>query len=221
MCQARPPRHSLLPRQRRFSRRLLSPLPRHHRRRDRGRRAVLSRLCRIERAADRARVAAGCRCGLRLHDGAIQCGQHRRLGLFALAPALRWRWRRSNGPESQILEAPFTSTADVAVAFWFMPVRLVMQDQFRSDERIARVTVPLLIMHGSNDPQFPSSLSSGCLLSPMSQSSSSGFPEAVTRISAVSARLKRRGNSSTPQEADGGGCLLHSRPAVISRHFED
>ena len=44
-----------------------------------------------------------------------------------------------------ILEAPFTSTADVAASlFWFVPVRLVMRDQFRSDQRIARVTVPLL-----------------------------------------------------------------------------
>src|ERR1700704_163743 len=58
--------------------------------------------------------------------------------------------------EKLILEAPFTSTADVAASlFWFMPVRLVMRDQFRSDERIARVTVPLLIMHGSNDPAIP------------------------------------------------------------------
>src|SRR5258705_11085068 len=55
-----------------------------------------------------------------------------------------------------ILEAPYTSTADLAASlFWFMPVRLVMRDQFRSDERIARVTVPLLIMHGSNDPAIP------------------------------------------------------------------
>jgi hypothetical protein len=55
-----------------------------------------------------------------------------------------------------ILEAPFTSTADVAASlFWFMPVRLVMRDQFRSDERIAYVRVPLLIMHGSNDPAIP------------------------------------------------------------------
>lgn len=55
-----------------------------------------------------------------------------------------------------ILEAPFTSTADVAASlFWFMPVRLVMRDQFRSDERIARVTVPVLIMHGSNDHAIP------------------------------------------------------------------
>jgi fermentation-respiration switch protein FrsA (DUF1100 family) len=55
-----------------------------------------------------------------------------------------------------ILEAPFTSTADVAASlFWFMPVRLVMRDQFRSDERIARVKVPLLIMHGTDDPAIP------------------------------------------------------------------
>ena len=55
-----------------------------------------------------------------------------------------------------ILEAPYTSTADVAASlFWFMPVRLVMRDQFRSDERIGRVTIPLLIMHGDRDPAIP------------------------------------------------------------------
>ncbi|MEO8321634.1 MAG: alpha/beta hydrolase [Bradyrhizobium sp.] len=55
-----------------------------------------------------------------------------------------------------ILEAPYTSTADVAASlFWFLPVRLVMRDQFRSDERIARVRVPLLIMHGGRDPAIP------------------------------------------------------------------
>ena len=55
-----------------------------------------------------------------------------------------------------ILEAPYTSTADVAASiFWFLPVRLVMRDQFRSDERIGRVTVPLLIMHGERDPAIP------------------------------------------------------------------
>ena len=55
-----------------------------------------------------------------------------------------------------ILEAPYTSTADMAASlFWFMPVRLVMRDQFRSDERIGRVTIPLLIMHGDRDPAIP------------------------------------------------------------------
>lgn len=52
-----------------------------------------------------------------------------------------------------ILEAPYTSTVDVAAAlFRFVPVRLLMRDQFRSDQRIARVAEPLLIMHGTNDP---------------------------------------------------------------------
>ena len=55
-----------------------------------------------------------------------------------------------------ILEAPYTSTADVAASlFRFVPVRLLMRDPFHSDERIARVTVPLLIMHGTEDPAIP------------------------------------------------------------------
>jgi fermentation-respiration switch protein FrsA (DUF1100 family) len=55
-----------------------------------------------------------------------------------------------------ILEAPYTSIVDVAGSiFWFMPVRLLMRDQFRSDQRIVRVKVPLLIMQGANDPAIP------------------------------------------------------------------
>jgi hypothetical protein len=52
-----------------------------------------------------------------------------------------------------ILEAPYTSTVDVAASlFWFVPVRLLMRDPFHSDRRIADVNVPLLIMHGDADP---------------------------------------------------------------------
>jgi fermentation-respiration switch protein FrsA (DUF1100 family) len=55
-----------------------------------------------------------------------------------------------------ILEAPYTSIADVAAAvFWFAPVRWLIRDQFRSDQCIARVTAPLLIMHGARDPTIP------------------------------------------------------------------
>src|SRR5450631_1714756 len=55
-----------------------------------------------------------------------------------------------------ILEAPYTSLADVAASvFWFMPVRLVMKDTFHSDRRIARVNAPLLVMHGARDPTIP------------------------------------------------------------------
>jgi uncharacterized protein len=52
-----------------------------------------------------------------------------------------------------ILEAPYTSTVDVASSLLrIVPVSLLMRDQFHSDRRIGRVTVPLLIMHGDNDP---------------------------------------------------------------------
>jgi uncharacterized protein len=55
-----------------------------------------------------------------------------------------------------ILEAPFTSAAAVAARqYWFMPVRLLMKDQFRSDERIESVTAPVLILHGLNDRVVP------------------------------------------------------------------
>jgi uncharacterized protein len=58
--------------------------------------------------------------------------------------------------EKLILESPYTSTVDIAGAlFPIVPVSLLMRDQFHSDRRIARVAVPLLIMHGSNDPTIP------------------------------------------------------------------
>src|SRR5712664_1128863 len=51
-----------------------------------------------------------------------------------------------------ILEAPYTSIVDVAGSlFRIVPVRWLIRDQFRSDERIARVAAPLLIMHGERD----------------------------------------------------------------------
>jgi fermentation-respiration switch protein FrsA (DUF1100 family) len=55
-----------------------------------------------------------------------------------------------------ILEAPFTSAAAIAARqYWYMPVRLLMSDQFRTDERIRNVTAPLLILHGAKDEVVP------------------------------------------------------------------
>ncbi len=55
-----------------------------------------------------------------------------------------------------ILESPFTSAADVgASAYFFVPVRLFMKDQFRSDERIGKVKVPVLVLHGERDTIIP------------------------------------------------------------------
>ena len=51
-----------------------------------------------------------------------------------------------------ILEAPFSSLADVAAsAFPIFPVRWLLRDPFRSDQRIGRIKAPLLMMHGERD----------------------------------------------------------------------
>jgi fermentation-respiration switch protein FrsA (DUF1100 family) len=55
-----------------------------------------------------------------------------------------------------VLDAPYTSALDVARASYpFLPVGLLMKDQFRSDLRIANVKVPVLIMHGEADRIIP------------------------------------------------------------------
>jgi fermentation-respiration switch protein FrsA (DUF1100 family) len=55
-----------------------------------------------------------------------------------------------------VLEAPFTSALAVGERrYWYLPVRLLMKDQFHSDERIQKVTAPLLILHGMHDRVVP------------------------------------------------------------------
>jgi len=58
-----------------------------------------------------------------------------------------------------VLESAFTSAADVgAQAYRFVPVRLLMKDQFRSDLRIGKVTAPVLLVHGEDDTVVPIAL---------------------------------------------------------------
>jgi uncharacterized protein len=55
-----------------------------------------------------------------------------------------------------ILEAPYTSMADVAARHIpVLPVRWLLRDRFHSDQRMARVTAPLLVMHGERDLTIP------------------------------------------------------------------
>jgi uncharacterized protein len=55
-----------------------------------------------------------------------------------------------------VLEAPYTSTVDVAAgAYWFLPVRLMMKDRFDSLDKITRINTPLLVMHGEHDRTIP------------------------------------------------------------------
>lgn len=55
-----------------------------------------------------------------------------------------------------MLDAPFTSAAAIgAAAYPFAPVRWLIKDKFRSDQRIARVSAPLLVLHGERDRVIP------------------------------------------------------------------
>jgi pimeloyl-ACP methyl ester carboxylesterase len=58
-----------------------------------------------------------------------------------------------------VLEAPITSAADVGARHYrFVPVRLLMKDQFRSDLRANKITAPVLVLHGENDFVVPMTL---------------------------------------------------------------
>lgn len=55
-----------------------------------------------------------------------------------------------------ILEAPYLSTAAVAQELYpYIPVGLVMHDQFRSDQVIGKLKAPLLVLHGERDGVIP------------------------------------------------------------------
>ncbi|MEM9395699.1 MAG: alpha/beta hydrolase [Pseudomonadota bacterium] len=55
-----------------------------------------------------------------------------------------------------VLGAPFTSAVDIAASqFPWLPVRLLMKDQYRSIDHIGRVTAPTLILHGAADTIVP------------------------------------------------------------------
>lgn len=58
-----------------------------------------------------------------------------------------------------ILEAPYSSTAHVAQGRYpFIPVHLLMHDQFRSIDKIKDLNEPLLIVHGLRDAVVPYAL---------------------------------------------------------------
>ncbi len=55
-----------------------------------------------------------------------------------------------------ILDAPYTSTVEIgAAAYPFLPVRWLMLDRYDTLSIIARVTAPLLIVHGELDTVIP------------------------------------------------------------------
>ena len=55
-----------------------------------------------------------------------------------------------------VLEAPLTSTVDVAwrTYFW-LPLGLLLTDKYNNDRNIRSVTAPVLILHGEHDEVIP------------------------------------------------------------------
>ena len=59
-------------------------------------------------------------------------------------------------PVALVLEAPYDSVLAVARRRMpFLPVAWMLRHPFRSDQRIGRVTAPILIVHGDNDAVIP------------------------------------------------------------------
>lgn len=55
-----------------------------------------------------------------------------------------------------VLEAPFSSAADVAASvYWMFPVRWLIRDSFDSTSRISEISAPVLILHGDADRVIP------------------------------------------------------------------
>ncbi len=64
--------------------------------------------------------------------------------------------RRADG---LILEATFTSAKDMARAVYpFLPVQFFIRSEFNSIEKIQKIHLPLLVMHGERDAIVPKSL---------------------------------------------------------------
>jgi hypothetical protein len=75
---------------------------------------------------------------------------------FSLGSGVAVRLATERPARALILEAPFTSAADVAAHdLPFLPVHWLMWDQFRSRDLIGKVRMPILIAHGDHDSVIP------------------------------------------------------------------
>lgn len=55
-----------------------------------------------------------------------------------------------------VLESPFTSAVEIGrQAWWFLPLQLIIVDQYRTIDYIGQVRAPLYIVHGARDNVIP------------------------------------------------------------------
>jgi uncharacterized protein len=98
------------------------------------------------------------RDGVAAYDFAVARYQPSRLVLWgeSLGTAVAIALAAGHKVSGLILDAPFTSAADVgAAAYPIVPVRWLIKDAWRSDRRIAKVKAPVLVLHGDRDRVVP------------------------------------------------------------------
>src|SRR4029079_19007504 len=137
-----------------------------------------------------------------------------------------------------VLESAFTSAADVGAAvYWYLPVRLLMKDQFRSDLIIGKVTTPILMLHGDRDAIVPIALGERLYSLAQARKRFVRFPgaghndlaehgalaEAMRFIEEGTARAEssERGPTRAPGSAGRTGCgaRLHGQQALSLHAF--
>ena len=75
---------------------------------------------------------------------------------FSLGSGVAVRLATERPARALVLEAPYTSTVDVAAqSFPWAPVSLLILDQYRSRDIIDQVRMPILIIHGDVDEVIP------------------------------------------------------------------
>jgi fermentation-respiration switch protein FrsA (DUF1100 family) len=74
----------------------------------------------------------------------------------SLGSGVAVRQAAQHGVAALILEAPFTSVAEVAQYHYsFVPASVLVRDRFDSLAAIAKVTAPILVLHGEQDRIVP------------------------------------------------------------------
>jgi hypothetical protein len=83
---------------------------------------------------------------------------HGRLILWghSLGSGVAARMASEHRGDGLVLESAYTSAADVAARrYWMFPVHWLMRDPFETEALLDKITVPVLLIHGRNDPVVP------------------------------------------------------------------
>ena len=92
-------------------------------------------------------------------------------------PAVHMAQERTIG--ALVLEAPFTSAADLAQRlYWYLPARYMVLDKFDSIAKIGAIDAPLFIVHGESDQVVPADMSKSLLAAANEPKGARFFPGA-------------------------------------------